>query len=230
MLATHETAQTPTVDHSRHAVLFVDADAQVRKTFQASFEDQLEVLTSSTAQSALKVLRRNQRVAVVVADEHTPELSGIGLLMRARQERPDVARMLLTQEADARILQEAINQAEVMRYVTKPWNADELLTWLRRGIELAVSRRPPVDLEDARGLISANIRRLRHEQRIKQEDLARLAGLDARTLGYLEQADGNPALSTLVAVASALGTDVRSLLTRAEPPSGKRVRHSRHEA
>jgi DNA-binding NtrC family response regulator len=215
------------VNYTQHAVLFVDDDAQVRKSFQLAFEDDVEVVTSSTAQSALRVLRRNQKIAVVIADERMPEQSGIPFLLKVREERPDVVRMLLSEQADPGVLQAAINQVEVLRHIAKPWNADELRSWLRHGVELAVSRRPPVDFDDARGLISANIRRLRHQQRLKQDDLARKAGLDARTLGYLEQADGNPALSTLVAVAAALGTDVTALLTRAEPPTGKRVRHSR---
>ncbi|CAN5193104.1 helix-turn-helix domain-containing protein [soil metagenome] len=62
-------------------------------------------------------------------------------------------------------------------------------------------------------LIARNVRRLRSERQLTMGELARRSGLSKQTLSKVEQAIGNPTIGTLNAIALALGTSARALIT-----------------
>lgn len=68
-------------------------------------------------------------------------------------------------------------------------------------------------MTDHDDLIARNLRRLRSERQLSLGELASRAGLSKQTLSKIEQAMGNPTIGTLSAIATALGTSVRALIT-----------------
>jgi YesN/AraC family two-component response regulator len=62
----------------------------------------------------------------IIADYHMPQLNGVDFLRVAKEMQPDAVRMMLSASADFTTIMSAVNEAEVFRYLTKPWEKDDL--------------------------------------------------------------------------------------------------------
>ncbi len=125
---------SPTAEQ-RAIVLYVDDDRANLLAFRAMAEPQYEVVTARSGDDALKLLGQLREVAVLIADQRMPGMSGIDLCERVRAGHPDVVRMLVTAYSDLTAAIAAINRGHVSRYLHKPWNADELMATLRDAVE-----------------------------------------------------------------------------------------------
>ena len=115
----------------RARILVVDDDA----LFRAWADDALaglgyDLRVAADVQEALAVLREVP-VDVVVADHVMPGTSGLTLLTSMRDHLPGPKRILVSSSTDPALLVEAINQAEVFRFLPKPCepNALRLAVW-----------------------------------------------------------------------------------------------------
>ena len=81
-----------------------------------------------------------------MSDQRMPEMTGVEFLRQVKRLRPDATRLLFTGYADIKAVIDAINEGHVFRYITKPWDPDELEAVIRQAVEqhdLLVERRPP---------------------------------------------------------------------------------------
>ncbi len=62
----------------------------------------------------------------IICDYHMPTMNGVDVLRIIKEIQPNTVRMMLSASADFRTIMGAINEAEVFRYVQKPWIQDEL--------------------------------------------------------------------------------------------------------
>ena len=118
------------------SILFVDDEGEILDLISrilrgASFE----VLTAVGGEEALAILR-TRRVDVLVSDMDMPDMDGIGLLRRVRAEHPSTLRMVLTGAATAERALAAINEGEVVRMFSKPFEP----TLFRATIESLATR------------------------------------------------------------------------------------------
>jgi two-component system NtrC family sensor kinase len=108
-------------------MLIVDDDEGVLRSLRRVLKKgHYEVETASTGEDALEKVK-SFAPDVVLSDFRMPGMNGVELLGRLREERPHVLRMMLTGEADRQAMLEAINRAEVFRFIAKPWDDTELL-------------------------------------------------------------------------------------------------------
>jgi signal transduction histidine kinase len=114
----------------RHTVLVIDDEAQIVKSIINALRLDYRVLGTTSAAEAIEILRREQ-VNVVMSDQRMPEMTGVELLQRIGREQPDAIRLLFTGYADISAVIDAINKGSVYRYITKPWDPDELQTVIR---------------------------------------------------------------------------------------------------
>ncbi len=121
---------TPTI-----RVLLVDDEPPILRSLTRllGFEP-YDLATAGSAQEAL-VLLREAETAVILTDFDLGGVGGVELLRQARQQRPDTSRILFSGHIDIELLRGAVNGGEVYRFVTKPWNDDELLQAVRQGVE-----------------------------------------------------------------------------------------------
>ena len=136
-------------------VLYVDDEPDNLTVFEAACADRFSVLIASSAAQALELMRSHV-VSVLLADQRMPQMTGLELLERARLEFPQVVRMLVTAYADVKTSIDAINRGQVRRYLSKPWENDELLSTLADGVEYY----------QMRGKLSALERRLFETERV----------------------------------------------------------------
>lgn len=118
----------------RHTILVVDDEADVVKSVQDLLRLDYRVLGATRAADAIELMK-NEEVHVVMTDQRMPEMTGVELLSSVRGDHPDAIRLLFTGYADIRAVIEAINQGSVYRYITKPWDPDELMAVIRDACE-----------------------------------------------------------------------------------------------
>ncbi len=85
--------------------------------------------------SALDILANEGDVAVIISDQRMPYMSGTEFLSLTATQYPDIIRIILTGYTDVEDLVEAINSGKVFKYVTKPWDDDELKAVVRQAVD-----------------------------------------------------------------------------------------------
>lgn len=110
---------------SKEVLLIVDDESRVLRSLKAVFRSGYQVRTTTDCVEAIQILK-NEKINTIISDQRMPEMRGVDLLHQARQISPNTMRLLLTGYSDASSTQDAINQGEVYRYITKPWGQDEI--------------------------------------------------------------------------------------------------------
>jgi signal transduction histidine kinase len=119
---------------TRHTILLVDDEPDVVKSVKDLLRLDYRVLGATSAADAVKLLGQEE-VHVVMTDQRMPEMTGVQFLNKVRGEYPEAIRLLFTGYADIRAVVDAINQGNVYRYITKPWDPDELQSVIREACE-----------------------------------------------------------------------------------------------
>lgn len=120
--------------HMKYKIMIVDDEPANLRTLKRMFRESYEVLTAESGAEALALLEQHN-VALLISDQRMPQMSGIELMKQTVALRPQMVRILLTGYTDVGALIEAINSGLVYRYVTKPWNNDDLKLIVSRALE-----------------------------------------------------------------------------------------------
>ncbi|MBK6628584.1 MAG: response regulator [Flavobacteriales bacterium] len=123
------------MNKERIKVLYLDDEEGNLVAFRANFRRDLEVFTASTAEQALEILERTP-IPVVISDQRMPQVTGVDFLAQVKQRHPDTIRMLLTGYADIQAVIDAVNKGRIYAYVTKPWDASDLLLRIQQAHEV----------------------------------------------------------------------------------------------
>ncbi len=118
----------------RYRVLAVDDEQDVLDVLQRALEDEYEVFTALSGSEALEILKR-EPMDMLITDQRMPVMSGIKLIEKSKKINPGMVRIILTGYTEPADLIDAINRGEVYRYITKPWDLNELLITIRNGLE-----------------------------------------------------------------------------------------------
>jgi len=145
-------------------IVVVDDEEAILETMSFTFMDEYEVLTTTDAREALRLIEENQPVHVVISDQRMPGMTGVELLKLVYEKCPETMRVMLTGFADGDATLKAINEGHVYAYISKPWEPDELKQVVRRATEhsklAAENRRLVADLEGAVSIMQAVMDRL----------------------------------------------------------------------
>ena len=117
------------------SILYLDDEEHNLVSFRAAFRRHFKVYTTSSAREAVKLLRQHQ-IPIVITDQRMPEMMGVQFLEAIIPEFPDTVRMILTGFSDVEAIIKAINNGRVYRYITKPWDENELLMILHGAANL----------------------------------------------------------------------------------------------
>src|SRR5437588_12759595 len=127
----------------RPVLLAVDDDPEVLRAvdrdLRRRYADRYRVVRAESGASAIDALRkfeeRGDPIALVVADQRMPEMTGVELLEQTLSLIPDAKRVLLTAYADPDAAIDAINKAHIDNYLTKPWEPEQLYASLDELLE-----------------------------------------------------------------------------------------------
>lgn len=124
-------------------IMFVDDEERILRSLALQFRRHYEVLTESDPLRALQRLRE-EHIHVLISDQRMPLMSGAQLLAEAREIAPNTLRILLTGYSDLDAAVDALNNGGIFRYLTKPWDQQEMAFTLRQAAELAVRQAQPL--------------------------------------------------------------------------------------
>lgn len=116
-------------------ILLVDDEINVLSALKRSlFDEALEIVTATSAEDALDIMK-GQRFKVVISDERMIGMQGAEFLAQVRATYPDTIRIMLTGHATLEAAMNAVNQGEIYRFFSKPWNDHDLMFAIRSAIE-----------------------------------------------------------------------------------------------
>lgn len=137
----------------RIRVLYIDDEPSNLISFKANFRQKFEVTTTGNPESAIDLVAQLD-IQVVISDQRMPGMTGIQFFNQLKNLQPDPTRILLTGYSDLDAVVDAINLGEIYRYVTKPWDYDELLKIIEEAYELFWLKQEKQALQDS--LITTN--------------------------------------------------------------------------
>jgi signal transduction histidine kinase len=123
-------------------ILCVDDEALVLKSLKEQlslkFAEESPIVTAENAEQAIECLAELEKegieVAVAICDRVLPGMNGEELLARIHQRYPKTITIMLTGRADAQSLADAVNQASLYRYITKPWDVTDLFLTVQEAL------------------------------------------------------------------------------------------------
>ena len=119
----------------QNRILLVDDEANVLSALKRSlFDESLDITSVTSAEEALEILKE-QHFKVVVSDERMLGMQGSEFLALVREQYPETVRMMLTGHATLEAAMKAVNEGEIYRFFSKPWNDHDLTFALRGAIE-----------------------------------------------------------------------------------------------
>ncbi len=130
---------------SKPKVLYVDDEVHNLTAFRANFRRDFEIFTAESGEEGLRILTA-EWPEVVVTDQRMPQMTGIEFLMKVQAITNAPIRLLLTGYSDINAVIDAINKGQVYRYLTKPWNDDELRNAVLSAHELFELRKHNAEL------------------------------------------------------------------------------------
>jgi len=186
------------------SVLLVDDEENVLDSLKRAFAGAgHRIMAASSAEEAVNILEAN-RVDVIVSDYSMPKITGSDLLKTVKDRWPETIRIMLTGHADVQSIMGAVNEGAVFKFITKPWNNEDL----KLTISLALRQH---------ALVRENmlLKEMARKQQLKIKNYAVMMDENRTILGYVldragvvpkdeyreamdQRIDGEVALETLV--------------------------------
>ena len=204
-----ESAADVTARKEGFTLLFVDDEEGVVNALKRIFlVENYRILTARSGPEALKILE-DQEVQLVVTDHRMPGMTGAQLLKEIKQRWPSIIRIMLTGFADVQSVMGAVNEGAVYKFITKPWNDEDL----RLTVSLALQQY--MLIKENRKLKEVN---KKQQEKIKSyakrvAESSGILGIILAKAGLVNQEDYSKALGKREAVEFIIDTLVRLGLT-----------------
>jgi len=117
-----------------YKIMIVDDEPANLRVLERLFRPDYQVVTACSGAEALVLLEQHD-IALLISDQRMPAMTGIELMTKTVAIRPQMVKILLTGYTDVGALIEALNSGLVYRYLTKPWNNDDLRLTVSRALE-----------------------------------------------------------------------------------------------
>lgn len=119
----------------RPTLLLVDDEPHSLSAMRMALEDEFDCITAADAEAAMAKMEE-EWVQVVICDHRMPGRTGVDFLTDLRDRWPDAVRIIITGYTDPAAMAQAINDAGIHQFITKPWHPDQLLMAARNGTRL----------------------------------------------------------------------------------------------
>jgi len=138
----NQTPGTPPV------ILCVDDEPSILSALRRLFRVHgFQVLAAESGAAGLALLD-SHAVDLVISDMRMPEMDGVQFLSQVRQRKPELIRLLLTGYADIASIAGAINQGEIYRYISKPWDDQDMVAIVKDALERSALIKEKKRLQD----------------------------------------------------------------------------------
>ena len=128
-------------------ILCVDDEANILSSLRRLLRSKgYNLLFAESGKEGLSLMEK-QTVDLVMSDMRMPEMDGAQFLTEVSERWPDTMRILLTGYSDIASTIEAINRAQIFKYISKPWEDNDILLSIKRALELKNIKRDRERLE-----------------------------------------------------------------------------------
>jgi class 3 adenylate cyclase len=127
------------VQNDTYNVLYVDDEENNLNSFRAALRRNYNIFTALSGEEGMQILTAND-IHVVVTDQRMPGMTGVQFLQHIPGDQDNI-RIILTGFSDMESIIDAINTGKVYRYITKPWDEEELKITIDNAIETVMLRR-----------------------------------------------------------------------------------------
>lgn len=157
-------------------LLYVDDELENLTGFKFVFRKHYKIFVAQSAFEGLEIMRNNE-IHLVITDQRMPKMTGIEFLEKIASSYPDVTRIILTGFSDVEAIIQAINKGRVYRYITKPWNKDELKVTIENAMEAYKLRKEnKILVENLRGLneqLESYAQNLENKVKVRTEQIVK---------------------------------------------------------
>lgn len=135
-MQTPEPLQTPDDGHtaSERNLLIIDDEPEILAALRRQFRKHYTIYVADSAEAGLQIMMQVP-IQVIISDQRMPGMKGATFFHKVRHEFPDAVRLLLTGYTDIQAVIDAINDGNVYRYISKPWDPVELDMIVREAFE-----------------------------------------------------------------------------------------------
>jgi two-component system, sensor histidine kinase and response regulator len=120
---------------AKHTILCVDDELDNVDALERLFRKNYTVLKATSGAQGLQTLAENPGVALIISDQRMPSMTGVEFLEKTQRTHPEALRILLTGYTDIESVIQAVNQGQIYRYLTKPWDSTDLLNTVETAIQ-----------------------------------------------------------------------------------------------
>jgi len=115
-------------------ILVADGDPEIHKIFRKLLAEEFELVCFSESEDALKWLKQNTSVAVIVSCFNLPGRGGVKFNKVCERVVPYAARIMLTREQSLEHVLQAVNEGHLFMFLNKPCDATVFLNAMRAGL------------------------------------------------------------------------------------------------
>lgn len=138
---------TETQEAMPATILFVDDEANILSSLKRLFRPAgYRIFIAESGAQGLEILAR-ESVDLVVSDMRMPEMNGAQFLEKVRVQWPETVRILLTGYAELGSTIDAINKGQIYRYVSKPWEDNDITLTVKHALQQKMLEREKQRLE-----------------------------------------------------------------------------------
>ena len=134
-------------------ILYVDDEVENLSAFKAAFRRVYNVFVAESGSEGKEILEKHD-IQVILTDQRMPEITGVEFLESIIEFYPDPIRILVTGYSDINTVINAVNKGQIYKYISKPWNNDDLKQTIDRAYEVYRLRKENVELTNS--LIQVN--------------------------------------------------------------------------
>ncbi len=116
-------------------VLYVDDEKHNLTSFKATYRREFKVYTAESAQEGMQILD-DEEVDIILTDQRMPQMTGVEFLEQIKEKHPGPIRILITGYSDIQAIIDAINKGQVYRYISKPWDTQDLQLVIQQAYEV----------------------------------------------------------------------------------------------
>ena len=157
-----------------YKIIVVDDEPANLRVLERLFRREYEVITAESGEEALCLLDQHD-AALLITDQRMPGMTGVELLKHTATIRPHMVRIILTGYTDVETLVEAINSSLVYKYVTKPWNNEDLRLTVSRALEHYETIKARHDLQMTNQRLVARLQEIQQLAASNEDGLLELA-------------------------------------------------------
>lgn len=130
----------------KYTILTVDDENNIVRSLERLFQHLgYNTLSANSGKEGLALIA-SQSVDVVVSDMKMPEMDGAQFLEQVAKNNPDIIRIIMTGGSDVESTIRAINKGNIYRYISKPWDDDDLKLTIERALEIKILLQEKKDL------------------------------------------------------------------------------------